>query len=141
MPRVAICRNQLLKIGIPLWVYVDENPVAMMTGREVALQMPMGEYDLSVRMVFQLGKRQLRIGGSRRVALAPGKDLQITLSDKERWWNILFDIDLVVWLLGFFFKLTTPWNVVYHVLSDGFFAVWLLRIWMIRERYYILKTN
>lgn len=30
------------------------------------------------------------------------------ITDKERWWNILFDIDLVLWLAKMFFELLIP---------------------------------
>lgn len=50
------------------------------------------------------------------------------ITDKERWWNILFGIDLVLWLIRFFIEFPYPWNIVYEVVSNGFFALSLARI-------------
>ena len=63
----------------------------------------------------------------------------LEITDRERIWNILFDIDLVIWVASFFFTLPSPWNIVYHALSDGFFALWIARLIIIRDRYYKLK--
>ena len=63
------------------------------------------------------------------------------ITDRERWWNLLFDLDLVIWIACMFIELPEPWNVVYHVLSEGFFVLWLLRILIIRKRYFRLKTS
>ena len=40
-----------------------------------------------------------------------------------------------------FIELPEPWNVVYHVLSEGFFAIWIIRILVIRNRYFKLMTS
>lgn len=58
------------------------------------------------------------------------------ITDKERWWNILFGIDLVLWLIRFFIEFPYPWNIVYEVVSNGFFALSLARIWFIRNKYF-----
>ena len=52
--------------------------------------------------------------------------------DRERLWNLLFDIDLIVWLVSLFIPLT--W--LYRILSDSFFVIWLVRLLIIRKRYY-----
>ena len=52
--------------------------------------------------------------------------------DRERLWNLLFDIDLIVWLVSLFIPLTR----LYRILSDSFFVIWLVRLLIIRKRYY-----
>lgn len=139
--QITLTRKQLLKIGIPLWVFVDGSAVGLMTGKDAAVALPAGEHEIGVAMLFQLWKWQLKIGGTRQVTLTDGQGIVVKITDRERWWNILFDIDLVLWAMGFFFTLPTPWEMVYHLLSDGFFAVWLLRVWMIRKKYFVLQTR
>ena len=63
----------------------------------------------------------------------------VSIEMPEGTYNILFDIDLVIWMASFFFTLPSPWNIVYHALSDGFFALWIARLIIIRDRYYKLK--
>ena len=126
----------MFKLSIPYWVFIDEYPIGIMQGKEVSLELPPAQFDLSIKILLRLFKWQFSIGGKRKVLLSEGEHLHLRITDKERWWNILFDIDLVLWLAKMFFELPHPWNIVYEVVSNGFFALWLVRIWFIRNRYF-----
>ena len=126
----------MFKLSIPYWVFINEHPIGIMQGKEVSIELPPAQFDLSIKILFRLFKWQFSIGGKRKVLLSEGEHLHLTIKDKERWWNILFDIDLVLWLAKMFFELPHPWNIVYEVVSNGFFALWLARIWFIRDYYF-----
>ena len=126
----------MFKLSIPYWVFINEHPIGIMQGKEVSIELPPSQFDLSIKILFRLFKWQFSIGGKRKVLLSEGENLHLRITDKERWWNILFDIDLVLWLAKMFFELPHPWNIIYEVLSNGFFALWLARIWFIRDRYF-----
>jgi hypothetical protein len=34
-----------------------------------------------------------------------------------------------------------PWGTIYEMVSNGFFAVWLLRIWIIRKSYFNIEEK
>ena len=136
MPILTLHRRQMFKLSIPYWVFINEHPIGIMQGKEVSIELPPSQFDLSIKILFRLFKWQFSIGGKRKVLLSEGEHLHLTIKDKERWWNILFDIDLVLWLAKIFFELPHPWNIVYEVVSNGFFALWLARIWFIRDRYF-----
>ena len=140
MALLTLHRNQLFKLSIPYWVFIDEQPVGIMQGREVNIHLPEGSYNLSIRIMFQPFKWRFNIGGSKNISISTNEQKQLWITDRERWWNILFDIDLMLWLAKFFFELRYPYDMMYEILSNGFFAVWILRIWMIRDRYFILKV-
>ena len=36
--------------------------------------------------------------------------------------------------------LPEPWGLIYEILSNGFFAVWLLRVWIIRKKYFKVEV-
>ena len=107
-----------------------------MRGQEVNMQIPGGTYNIGVKMLFALWKWRFEIGSEKQVTLTEGKQTKIQIKDKERWWNILFNLDLAFWITSFFFTLPEPWDMWYHILSEGFFALWLARIWFIRKRYF-----
>jgi hypothetical protein len=67
--------------------------------------------------------------------------LTLIFRDRERWWDLLFTIDLIFYLFSFFVTISSPWNIVYHVLSDGFFLVWLVRLWRIRRNYFKIDVR
>ena len=118
----------MFKLSIPYWVFINEHPIGIMQGKEVSIELPPTQFDLSIKILFRLFKWQFSIGGKRKVCLSEGEHLHLRITDKERWWNILFDIDLVLWLAKMFFELPHPWNIVYEVVSNGFFALSLARI-------------
>ena len=118
---------------------VNGQPIGMMRGESVSIEMPEGTYNIAVKLMFQLWRWRFGIGGDRIVSVVEELPTSLEITDRERLWNILFDIDLVIWVASFFFTLPSPWNIVYHALSDGFFAVWIVRLIIMRNRYYKLK--
>lgn len=141
MSILTLHRKQLFKLSIPYWVLINEQPIGIMQSSEVNIQLPAGEFVLSIKILFRLFKWQFNIGGSKKVNLTDNQHLHLNITDKERWWNILFDIDLIFWLAKFFFELPYPWNIIYEVVSNGFFIIWIARIWIIRDKYFIIKEQ
>lgn len=142
MATVTLYRKPLFKkFSLPLWVFVNGQPIGLMRKESATLTIPEGSYNLSVKLLFQIWKWRLGIGGDNLITVAEDVPTHIEITDKERLWNILFDIDLVVWLASLFFTLPYPWNIVYHILSDGFFLIWIIRIILIRNRYFLLKVS
>lgn len=140
MAYITLHRKQRTKLALPYWVFVNGQAVGIMRTPEVSIMLPEGTFDIAVRLVFGFGKWTFGIGGERTITTS-ATPTHICISDKERWWNFLFDLDLVVWLVGCFIDFPQPWDVVYHVLSEGFFAIWLLRIFIRRRRYFILTET
>ena len=136
MPILTLHRRQMFKLSIPYWVFINEHPIGIMQGKEVSIELPPTQFELSIKILFRLFKWQFSIEGKRKVCLSEGEHLHLRITDKERWWNILFDIDLILWLAKMFFELPYPWNIIYEVVSNGFFVLWLARIWFIRDRYF-----
>ena len=142
MARITLHRKPLLKkMMLPYWVFINEQPLGVMRGESVAIDLPEGTYRIGVKLLFKLWKWQLGIGGENVITTSDLVPANVRITDHERLWNILFDIDLVVWLASFFFTLPSPWNVVYHALSDGFFIVWIARIIIIRNKYFKLVNE
>lgn len=125
---------------VPLELHEDQF-VCLMRSREVVIAMPAGRFIVSVKLVFKLAKWTFSISGEHEIETSNEKPTTLVISDRERLWNILFNIDLVVWAVSFFFTLPSRWNVIYHILSEGFFALWILRIIIIRKRYFVLTPQ
>lgn len=126
------------KLFLPLWVFINGQPLGVMRGEGVTIELPEGTYNIAVKLLFQVWKLRFGIEGSSIVTASESLPLNLRVTDRERLWNILFDLDLVVWLASLFFTLPSPWNLVYHVLSDGFFLIWIIRLIVVRKRYYKL---
>ena len=141
MALLTLHRNQRFKVAIPYWVFVDGQPVGMMRSSDVGIDLPEGSYNLAIKIVLGLWKWRFGIGGDTVVTLSEQLPTRVRITDRERWWNLLFDLDLIIWIACMFIELPEPWNVVYHVLSEGFFAIWIIRILVIRNRYFKLMTS
>ena len=121
---------------IPFWVLISGHPLGIMRGKEVKIELPKGVYSLGVRFCVPLGKWQPGVQSEKKVVVADGEQIEIEFCSRERLWNLLFDIDLVLWVLSFFITLPSPWNTVYEVVSNGFFVLWGIRVWLIRNRFF-----
>ena len=141
MALLTLHRKQHFKVAIPYWVFIDGQPVGLMQSSDVGIDLPEGSYNLAVKIVLGLWKWRFDIGGDTVVTLSEQLPTRVRITDRERWWNLLFDLDLIIWIACMFIELPEPWNVVYHVLSEGFFAIWIIRILVIRNRYFKLMTS
>ena len=47
---------------------------------------------------------------------------------------------MVLWLVKRLNNLPEPWGLIYEMLSNGFFAVWLMRVWIIRKKYFKVEV-
>lgn len=138
---LVLHRRQFFKTGIPYWVFINGHPVGIMQSRDVSIEMLHGTYSIGIKLVLGAGRWHIDIGSEETMTIGEGQALHIHISDRERWWNVLFDIDLVLWALFAFVTLPAPWNMVYHILSEGFFAIWMARTWLIRKHYFVLEQR
>jgi len=125
---------------LPRQIRLNGQSVGVLQHREARITLPAGNYFLTVAFggPLRIGKKtiDLSVSTTEPVRAEEGAPVTVEFSDRERIWNILFDIDLVLWLAEFFITLPEPWGLVYKIASDAFFAVWMLRIWLIRKKYY-----
>lgn len=127
-----------LTLPLPYWVFIDGHPMGIMK-RDANIQLPNGTYSLGIWLVFHLWKWELRLGRDTRIMIL-NDDLYVEFWHDEPIWDTIFNIDLVIWLLTCFIDIPSPWNLVYHVLSDGFFFVWLIRLWKKRKEYLTINV-
>ncbi len=145
-------QRHLLEPRLPLFVFIDGHYLATMKNDEMDIDLPVGDYSLrlqfggpvSLRLVnriFHTDKSiDLSLSTTTPVHIKPGHREErqaVTFSDREQLWNLLFDIDLVAWIVSLF--VTFP--PVYKIISDAFFAVWLIRLIVIRKHYYKVTSD
>lgn len=121
---------------LPHLIFIDDLYAGTMQD-ETQIQMPAGHYKMRVQFggKVPLGKSSKSIDLSVSSTCDNVEVKQHTtflFHDRERLWNLLFDIDLIVWLVSLFIPLTR----LYRILSDSFFVIWLVRLLIIRKRYY-----
>ena len=123
-------------IPLPHYLLVNGQLLGIMRGNDaVRVTLPPGDYAVTIRSAYKF------IESTAQVHVAAGQAPTLLWGDRERWWNWLFNIDLVLWTVKRFVDFGEPWDTIYEVLSNGFFALWLLRIWMIRKHYFKLSVS
>lgn len=123
---------------LPYALFIDDLYAGTMQGDEVRIEAPPGSYRLRIQFGGRvpIGKKgksiDLSVSATQQVEVPRENDTIVTFHDRERIWNILFDLDLIAWIVSLF--VTFP--PVYKIISDVFFAVWIIRLILIRKRYY-----
>lgn len=130
-------KRRFYEARLPHLLFIDGLYAGTMRADTYQLQLPSGCYQVRV----QFGER-IPLGRSgRSIDLSVSstypkvevhRSATLTFHDRERIWNLLFDVDLILWLVSLFLPLPR----LYKILSDLFFVVWLVRLILIRKHYY-----
>lgn len=139
MPILTLHRKQPFKFAIPYIILINKQPIGIMQKKEISIPLFPGSYNISIKIIGKLWKWTFYIGGESNITINEHQHLNLTVTNKERGWNMLFNIDFFLWCGSLFYTLPQPWNIIYEILSNIFFAVWIIRLWVIRKRYFILK--
>ena len=117
---------------MPHKIYLNGTFVGVMAIPSVRVELPEGQYNLTIQHAIPF------LSVSCTVEISPDADTHVDFYSRERWWDILFSIDLLLCVLKLFLTFPSPWNLIYEVLTNGFFIVWLIYEWSIRKNYYKL---
>lgn len=119
---------------IPHKILINNNYIGVMPESQVQIQMPEGTYSITIQSMIPF------FSASRMVEVRSGQTAVLSFSDREKWWDILFVPDLLLWFADFFFTLPEPWGLVYKIFTNGYFILWLLYEFLIRKKYYTLEV-
>ena len=118
---------------LPHKLLINGRMVGLMQQAEVAVEMPAGEYRITIQSMIPI------LSATRTVVVDEGLENVLTFTDREKWWDALFVIDIVMSIAKFFFDLPAPWDLVYKIFTNGYFVLWLVYEWVIRKRYFRLE--
>ena len=135
MPLLTIRHRKSSILPTPFFVLVNHEPVGLSRGGDVHIGLAEGRHCIGARVCIPLGKWQPGVQGEVEVEGA-NEHVVLEFSSRERVWNMLFNIDLVLWLASFSFTLPHPWHTVYEVASNGFFLLWGIQVWLRRNRFF-----
>ena len=134
MPRLIITsRLGAMMSRMPHRIYVNGQLIGVMNTQSVRIEMPAGVYSITIQSIVPF------LSSTQQVTLRSGIDTHLDFYSRERVWDILFSIDLILCIIKLFLTFPTPWNWIYEVATNGFFIVWLIYEWSIRKHYY--KTS
>lgn len=122
-------------MNVPHKLLIDGRFVGIMKDRRVSIEMPMGEYEITIQSMIPF------ISASQRVAMPLRGETTLEFADREKWWDVLFVVDVVLWIVKRFLHLAAPWTWIYEVFTNGYFLLWLLYEWRIRNHYFKFQVR
>lgn len=136
MARLNIVRKSgKLSLQIPHKVLINGRLIGIMKDRSVSIEMPAGNYRLTIQSMFPF------LYTSEIIDVVNGRETTLEFSDRERWWDILFVADILLWTLKRFLHLAAPWTWIYEIFTNGYFVVWLFYEWRIRKHYFNFRIR
>lgn len=120
---------------LPHKILIGGQAVGLMRTPCVHIEIPQGAYEITIQSLFPF------IKSSAIVRIDNGVDNVMEFEDKEKYWDILFSVDMLLWIASLFIELQKPYSTIYHIVSEGFFAIWLIHIIVIRKRYFKITTH
>lgn len=128
---------------LPHAVFLNGYYAGTLKGGQLRGELPPGNYALRVQFggIIPIGKKgksiDLSLSSTEQVEVPPTGEVVCEFHDRERLWNILFDIDLILWMVSWFVQMPP----LYKILSNAFFVIWLVRLILIRKKYYKIVTT
>lgn len=120
-------------LQIPHKILINGQFIGVMKTPKVEIQLPAGNYHIAIQSMIPY------FGSAMAVKVEEGVENSLTFSDREKWWDILFGIDLILWLAKLFFELPHPWELIYEIATNGYFVLWIIYELIIRKRYFKLE--
>ena len=93
-------RKQL--VNLPHYLLIDGQLLGLMKGKPVNIQLPAGNYKITVRSAYKF------IESTISVWIGDEECKKVVFSDREKFWNWLFNLDLVLWLIKRFITIPAP---------------------------------
>ena len=129
-----------IKMPIPYFISINDKVIGATKLPKIQIEMPAGIYKIGVKYLFPLWKCEFSLSSETNIIIKENETLEYEFFHNEKIWNILFDIDLILWIAELFFTLPHPWNIIYKICSNGFFIIWIIRLFVIRKKYFKFKN-
>ena len=119
---------------LPHKILIGGQFIGLMRTPSVRIDIPQGLYEVTIQSIFPFIKT------AAIVKIEDGVDNVLEFEDKEKYWDMVFSLDMVLWIASLFIKLQKPYSTIYHIVSEGLFAIWLIHIIAIRNKYFKIST-
>jgi hypothetical protein len=118
---------------LPHKIYFNGQLLGIMQRKEIQVKdIPEGVYRLKIQSMIPF------LFAETEITVKRGENTVI-FSDREKFWDILFTIDLLLVIVKWFITLPDNINLIYSIVTNGYFAVWLAYEWIIRKRYFRIQ--
>ncbi len=128
-----IDKTSKMGMTLPHKIFFNGQLLGIMQRKEIKVKdIPEGKYQLKIQSMFPF------IYAEKEIHIKRGEN-QVTFNDREKFWDILFTIDLLLVIVKLFIHLPDNINLIYNIVTNGYFAIWLIYEWVIRKRYFRIE--
>ena len=88
----------------PHYLLINDQLLGVFKGNEAHVNLPPGRYKVTIRSMYKF------IESSADVYIPIRESKCLTFTDKDKIWNRLFNIDLILWFLKRILHVPEPWE-------------------------------
>ena len=127
-------RSSMMGMSFPHKILINGQQLCIMKKKAKICGMPCGKYKLTIQSMFPF------ISAEAEIDIKQGEN-KITFTDKETLWDILFTIDLILMVVHWFVHLPDNIDLIYKIVTNGYFVIWLVYEFIIRKRYFRISKD
>ena len=121
--------SKMMGMSFPHKILFNGKQVCIMKKKAKISGIPCGKYKLTIQSMFPF------ISAETEIDIRQGEN-KITFTDKETLWDVLFSIDLILMVVHWFVHLPDNIDLIYKIVTNGYFILWLIYEWAIRKKYF-----
>ena len=121
--------SKMMGMSFPHKILFNGKQVCIMKKKAKISGIPCGKYKLTIQSMFPF------ISAETEIDIRQGEN-KITFTDKETLWDVLFSIDLILMVVHWFVHLPGNIDLIYKIVTNGYFILWLIYEWAIRKKYF-----
>lgn len=134
MARLKLIQKRAkFSLNIPHKILINNVFVGIMKTSEIQIEMPPGHFKITIQSMFPF------ISAEKEIDVEEGVDNVLEFWDREKWWDRLLVIDIVMWVLQLFLTLPPKIDLAYKIFTYGIFILWLIYEWCIRKNYFRME--
>lgn len=120
-------------LNIPHKILINNTFIGIMKVNEIYVEMPAGKFNITIQSMFPF------ISAEKEVCVEEGVDNILAFWDREKWWDRLLVIDIVMWVVQLFLTLPPKIDLAYNIFTYGIFILWIGYEWIIRKKYFRME--
>lgn len=128
-------KSTMMGMAMPHKIFFDGRLLGIMQKKEIRIEgIPVGTHKVKIQSMIPF------ISTEADIKVGEGEN-RITFHDREKFWDWLFTIDLIMVIVQWIVTLPTGIKTYYNIATDAIFAIWLAYEWLNRKKYFKIEKQ
>ena len=130
-----IDKSSMMGLSLPHKIYIENYYKGIVKGKSATINgFPLGRYNIMIQSMIPY------FSSSSTIEIKEGSNT-VEFKDKEKIWDILFTIDIVLWIVKRFITLEPTINLWYEIITNGYLILWIVYELSIRKKYFKIQQT